>query len=71
MNVVIDNIKKKSYRTVIDFYINVLSEHKVASLYIYTIFIAFLNFVRMFDNSVWGDEGIVVVQSRLNFMANS
>lgn len=67
MNVVIDNIKKKSYRTVIDFYINVLSEHKVASLYIYTIFIAFLNFVRMFDNSVWGDEGIVVVQSRLSF----
>ena len=67
MNVAIDNLKKKSYRTVIDFYINVLSEHKVTSLYIYTIFLAFLNFVRMFDNSVWGDEGIVVVQSRLSF----
>ena len=48
-------------------FVSFLSDNKTKFLYIYTILLAFLNFVRMFDNSVWGDEGIVVVQSRLNF----
>lgn len=48
-------------------FVSFLSDNKTKFLYIYTILLGFLHFIRLFDNSVWGDEGIVVVQSRLSF----
>lgn len=48
-------------------FVSFLSDNKIKFLYIYTILLGFLHFVRLFDNSVWGDEGIVVTLSRLTF----
>lgn len=48
-------------------FVNKLSEHKNVSLCVYAFTLGMLNFLRMFDNSVWGDEGLVVIACRLSF----
>ncbi|SFS83097.1 Dolichyl-phosphate-mannose-protein mannosyltransferase [Succinivibrio dextrinosolvens] len=41
-----------------------LKNKKLTILFLYTIFLAGLHFVRCFDNSFWGDEGIVITFAR-------
>ena len=49
-----------SQKTVFSF----LEKNKLTILCLYTIFLAGLHLVRCFDNSFWGDEGIVITHAR-------
>lgn len=42
----------------------VFQKNKNIALYCYAIFMSGLHFIRLLDNSFWGDEGIVVAAAR-------
>lgn len=58
---------KNRYELKINSQISIFSFFEKNKLYIlclYTIFLAGLHFIRCFDNSFWGDEGIVITYAR-------
>lgn len=66
MALLFNKLKQSSTIILFNKFVNLFSDHKTLALYLYALVLGLLVFLRMFDNSVWGDEGLVVLASRKN-----
>ncbi len=47
--------------------LNALKEDKLnIGIYAYSIVLALMNFIRIFDNSFWGDEGYSIMLAKMS-----